>query len=68
MEEYKYEEQVCKDRYGDPEHVRWVSEPPVQLITNTSDSLLEVLFMKNFKKNMIDTLAMYGEYVNRIYC
>ena len=67
MEEYKYEEPVYQDRYGDPEHVRRVSEPPVQLISNTPDSLLEVLFMKNFKKNMINTLAMYGEYVNRIH-
>ena len=47
MEEYKYEEPVYQDRYGDPEHVRRVSEPPVQLISNTPDSLLEVLFMTN---------------------
>ena len=68
MEEYKYEEQVYQDRYGDSVSVQRVSEPPVQLIKNLTDSLLEVLFMKTFKKNMINTLAMYGECVNRIHC
>ena len=69
MEEYKYEEQFYQDRYGNPGNVRPVPEPRVQLIRKPTDSLLEVLFMKNnFKKNMIDTLAMYGEYMNRIHC
>ena len=27
---------------------------------------MEVIFMKNFKKNMIDAMAMYGEYTNLI--
>ena len=67
MEEYKYEEQVYQDRYGDFVSVQRVSEPRVQLIWNPTDSLLEVLFMKNFKQNMINTLAMYGEYMNRIH-
>lgn len=29
---------------------------------------MEVLFMKNFKKNMLDALAQYGEYLNRVSC
>ena len=26
------------------------------------------IFMMNFKKNMLDALAQYGEYLNRVGC
>ena len=68
MEEYKYEEEFCKDCYGNPGNVRRVSEPHPLLI------IFLILFyggtepVKKFKNDLFEALSQYGEYLNRVSC